>query len=152
MSEDDNDDKLGKRTTPLDKWVAARVMLRRLELGMSQTRLAEILGLPTRNRVEKWERGQNRLYASHIGQLARALNVHPGWFFEGFPVPDEIPSTVPENMNAILNNPETLPAVQLMAQLNRSQRFAVMTMLRGMVSTANLPTYELDSHELPSGT
>lgn len=137
--DDDDDDKLGQRTTPLDKWVASRVALRRMELGMSQTRLAEILGLRGRNRVEKWENGKNRLYASHIGQLAKALSVQPGWFFEGFPVPGEIPTTDADNMNAILASPETLPAVRLFAQLDKTQRQAVMTMLAGMVSTANQP-------------
>ncbi len=57
---------------PIDVHVGARVRLRRTLLGMSQERLGEALGL-TFQQVQKYERGANRIGASRLFDLARAL-------------------------------------------------------------------------------
>jgi transcriptional regulator with XRE-family HTH domain len=50
-------------------------------LGISQEQLAEMLGL-TFQQVQKYERGTNRVSASRLFQLARALDTPITWFFE----------------------------------------------------------------------
>ena len=69
---------------PVDVHVGARVRLRRTLLGMSQERLGEALGL-TFQQVQKYERGANRIGASRLFDLARALQVPVGFFFDDLP-------------------------------------------------------------------
>src|SRR3546814_10252275 len=57
---------------PIDIHVGARIRLRHTLLGMSQERLGEALGL-TFQQVQKYERGANRVGASRLFDLARAL-------------------------------------------------------------------------------
>ncbi len=66
----------------IDWHVGSRLRLRRLELGMSQEKLAEALGI-TFQQVQKYERGTNRIGASRLHQIALALQVPITFFFEG---------------------------------------------------------------------
>lgn len=69
---------------PIDIHVGARVRLRRTLLGMSQERLGEALGL-TFQQVQKYERGANRVGASRLFELAKALGVPVSYFFDDLP-------------------------------------------------------------------
>jgi transcriptional regulator with XRE-family HTH domain len=73
---------------PVDKHVGSRVRMRRLMLGMSQTKLADGLGL-TFQQVQKYEKGMNRIGASRLQHLASILQVPVPFFFEGLPAADE---------------------------------------------------------------
>ncbi len=66
---------------PIDVHVGARVRLRRTLLGMSQEKLGQAIGL-TFQQVQKYERGTNRIGASRLHELARALDVPIAFFFE----------------------------------------------------------------------
>lgn len=66
----------------VDKRIGQRVKQRRLELGMSQERLAELLGV-TFQQIQKYEKGLNRVAASRLFELSSALGVALGYFFEG---------------------------------------------------------------------
>ncbi len=69
------------RPSPVDVHVGARVRQRRVLLGMSQTVLANALGL-TFQQVQKYERGMNRISASRLYDLSRVLDVPIIYFFE----------------------------------------------------------------------
>ena len=69
---------------PIDRHVGLRIRLRRKEMGVSQERLAEALGL-TFQQVQKYERGVNRIGASRLFDLARVLDVPIGFFFDDMP-------------------------------------------------------------------
>jgi transcriptional regulator with XRE-family HTH domain len=71
---------------PIDVHVGLQIRLRRKELKISQEKLAEALGL-TFQQVQKYERGANRVSASKLYEIARALQVPIGWFFEGLSDP-----------------------------------------------------------------
>ena len=71
---------------PVDIHVGLQVRLRRKELKISQERLADQLGL-TFQQVQKYERGANRISASKLYEIARALRVPIAWFFEGLSDP-----------------------------------------------------------------
>jgi len=60
------------------------VRLRRTLLGLSQEKLGEALGL-TFQQVQKYERGANRIGASRLYDLAKALEVPVGFFFDDLP-------------------------------------------------------------------
>jgi transcriptional regulator with XRE-family HTH domain len=66
---------------PIDVHVGARIRLRRTLLGISQSTLAETLGL-TFQQVQKYEKGTNRVSASRLVDVARALDVSISYFFE----------------------------------------------------------------------
>lgn len=70
----------------VDVHVGNRVRLRRRELGLSQERLAQSLGL-TFQQVQKYERGVNRISASRLFRIAQVLRVSVSSFFEGLDEP-----------------------------------------------------------------
>jgi transcriptional regulator with XRE-family HTH domain len=57
---------------PIDVAVGARVRIRRRWLGLSQTQLANALGI-TFQQVQKYERGANRVSASMLVKIAAKL-------------------------------------------------------------------------------
>jgi transcriptional regulator with XRE-family HTH domain len=67
---------------PVDRHVGLRIRMRRKELGISQERLAEAIGL-TFQQVQKYERAANRVSASKLWEMARALSTNIGYFYEG---------------------------------------------------------------------
>jgi transcriptional regulator with XRE-family HTH domain len=63
--------------------------MRRLMLGLSQTKLADALGL-TFQQVQKYEKGTNRIGGSRLQHISQTLQVPAAFFFEGAPhVPGE---------------------------------------------------------------
>jgi transcriptional regulator with XRE-family HTH domain len=72
---------MAETPNPVDLHVGRRLKLRRSLCGMSQERLAEILGI-TYQQVQKYERGTNRIGSSRLHEIARALDVPVAWFFE----------------------------------------------------------------------
>ncbi len=67
---------------PVDRHVGLRIRMRRKEAGVSQERLAEALGI-TFQQVQKYERGANRVSASKLWEIARALKTTVTYFYEG---------------------------------------------------------------------
>ena len=67
---------------PIDRHVGLRIRMRRKELGISQERLADSIGL-TFQQIQKYERAANRVSASKLWEMARALETTVGYFFEG---------------------------------------------------------------------
>jgi transcriptional regulator with XRE-family HTH domain len=68
----------------IDAYVGARLRMRRVMLGMSQSTLGKHLGV-TFQQIQKYEKGTNRISASRLQQTARVLDVSPSYFFEGAP-------------------------------------------------------------------
>ena len=73
---------LKKAPNPIDKHVGSRVRMRRVLIGMSQEKLGEALGL-TFQQVQKYERGANRVSASKLYEIAKALQTSVSYFFDG---------------------------------------------------------------------
>ena len=91
-----------KRATNLtDEHVGARVRMRRKMLGMSQTQLADALGI-TYQQVQKNERGTNRIGASRLQQISHILQVPVAFFFEGAPNASA-PGAALANCRALIN-------------------------------------------------
>lgn len=68
---------------PIDVHVGIRVRGRRHELGMSQSALADALGMSFQQ-VQKYERGANRVSASVLWEMSEAMEVPVAYFYEGF--------------------------------------------------------------------
>jgi transcriptional regulator with XRE-family HTH domain len=75
-----------KSITQADQDVGSRVRLRRLTLKLSQTDLADGIGV-TFQQVQKYEKGMNRIGASRLQQIASVLQVPVTFFFDPSPLP-----------------------------------------------------------------
>ncbi len=65
---------------PVDVMVGKLVRVRRLQLSMSQTKLANELGL-TFQQIQKYERGNNRVSCSTLSKISEALDIPITYFF-----------------------------------------------------------------------
>ncbi len=71
-----------KRFGKVDGHVGRRVRERRREIGMSQTKLGNALGV-TFPQIQKYETGTDRVMAGRLWDIARILEVDVAYFFEG---------------------------------------------------------------------
>ena len=69
-------------THPTDLHVGARIRQRRQILGMTQTDLANKVGVKFQQ-LQKYETGANRVSASRLADIARATSTPVAWFFAG---------------------------------------------------------------------
>lgn len=67
---------------PIDSHVGKRLRQRRRVLGLTQQKLAEDVHIRFQQ-IQKYESGANRISASRLWALARALDVPVSYFFEG---------------------------------------------------------------------
>lgn len=66
----------------IDRHVGTRVRMLRLQHRITQSDLADKLGVSFQQ-VQKYETGANRISASKLYSIAQALEVKPGYFFDG---------------------------------------------------------------------
>ncbi|MEM9009920.1 MAG: helix-turn-helix domain-containing protein [Pseudomonadota bacterium] len=83
---------MSKAPSVVDKHVGQRLRNRRIELGMSQDRLATELGL-TFQQIQKYEKGTNRIGAGRLHEVARILDTSIEYFFDNLETVEEAEST-----------------------------------------------------------
>ena len=71
-------------SNPVDVYVGSRVAARRSKLGLSQSALAQKIGVSFQA-VQKYEAGEVRISASRLYDLAKSLDAPPSFFFDGYP-------------------------------------------------------------------
>jgi transcriptional regulator with XRE-family HTH domain len=71
-----------RRAGPEDVEIGRKIRALRLERGLSQSGLAEGIGL-TFQQVQKYEKGANRVSAGRLQQIADMLNVPITFFYSG---------------------------------------------------------------------
>lgn len=72
---------MAKTINTIDRHVGNRVRLQRRSLGLTQHQLAKAVGVSFQQ-IELYENGINRVSASRLDQIAKALGVTPSYFFE----------------------------------------------------------------------
>ena len=70
-----------RKSGPLDALVGAKIRMFRTNRGISQTALAEKIGVSFQQ-VQKYENGANRVGASRLSEIAAALGISVGDLFE----------------------------------------------------------------------
>ena len=75
-------ERVSQRAAAADLHVGTRIRERRLMMGLSQQQLAKLIGV-TYQQAHKYERGQNRISAGRLFDIAQVLGVPVSWFFEG---------------------------------------------------------------------
>lgn len=71
-----------RRVQDVDRFVGTRMRDRRVTLGLTQQQMAELIDV-TYQQAHKYEKGINRVSAGRLYQLAKALKVDIGYFFDG---------------------------------------------------------------------
>ena len=66
----------------VDVHVGKRIRHRRWMIGMTQQQLAEMVGIKFQQ-IQKYETGMNRVSASRLWDIARAVDVPVSFFFDG---------------------------------------------------------------------
>ncbi|HKR86998.1 MAG TPA: helix-turn-helix transcriptional regulator [Phenylobacterium sp.] len=90
------------RAAELEREIGARIRARRRQLGLSQSDLADQLGVSFQQ-VQKYERGANRVAASTLVATAQALGVSIGWL-----VGEDAPQTGEHELFSALSRPGAL--------------------------------------------
>ena len=101
----------------------------RLLRGLTQMALAERVGV-TFQQIQKYENGSNRLSASRIAQIARALDVRPAYFFEEKGEDNAAEAILDRRMKKWIGLFEALP--------DRRAKDRMLIMVRQAVHLANL--------------
>src|SRR6201997_5184926 len=98
--------KRGRSTAAIDDHVGGRIRERRIMLGLTQQRLAEMIGV-TYQQAHKYERSVNRVSAGRLFEIARALSAPITFFYEG--IGQEGPRQITLHQRSSLRSPATLP-------------------------------------------
>lgn len=78
----ENAQSAGRRSTSVDRFVGARIRARRKQLRLTQAELGAEVGLSFKQ-IRKYERGENRVGASRLYEIAQVLDVVVDYFFDG---------------------------------------------------------------------
>ena len=90
---------------PIDVHVGERLRTRRTLLGLSQTTVADAMGLSFQQ-LQKYEKGTNRLSASRLYDLSQILGVDMAYFF------DEMDQATKKASPAQINRLKSAPTSQ----------------------------------------
>lgn len=122
----------------VDRRLGQRVRARRLEIGMSQEQLAEILGV-TFQQVQKYEKGVNRIAASRLFAISAALDMSVARFFDGLTPTRGAGVAEPEEgyVHDALATPEGMQLMTLFASIDSPKvRRRVVELVRALAEEA----------------
>ncbi len=105
---------------PVDKHVGQRLRQRRWVVGITQQQLAENVGIKFQQ-IQKYETGANRVSASRLWDISRALDVPISYFFEDMVDDDQAVSEEEANEASVLDK-ETATLVRYYRQIPEKQR------------------------------
>jgi transcriptional regulator with XRE-family HTH domain len=89
----------GPSATVVDAHVGVRIRERRIVLGLTQQQLTVTIGVGvTYQQMNKYERGINRVSAGRLYDIACALNVPIGYFYEGLDQEAPQPASLRQRM------------------------------------------------------
>ena len=95
----------------VDVHVGQRIRRRRWMVGMTQQQLGEAVGIKFQQ-IQKYETGMNRVSASRLYEISKALDVPVAFFFEAVDQPANENDTVESVAEATAENSEA-PAADL---------------------------------------
>lgn len=132
---------------PMDIHVGNRLRVRRIQLGLTQEKLAGLLGL-TFQQVQKYEHGANRVSASRLYEIATVLKVPITYFyeniadgtpaFEGMAESGQEPIDGQDELSAShLNSRETIELVKAYYRVtDPKKRKTILDLIRSMTDKA----------------
>ena len=85
------------RANNVDRYVGTRIRERRVMLGLSQQKMADMIGV-TYLQAHKYGRGINRISAGRLYEISRVLNVPITFFYDGLEGVDDDHINQPQRM------------------------------------------------------
>lgn len=117
---------------PIDLHIGQRVRHRRWLLGMTQQQLAQGVGIRFQQ-IQKYESGANRISASRLWDLAKALEMPVSFFFDGLePGKGGGPEATDDGL---LQNKETMDLIRAYYALNESPRRRLLELAKALSVT-----------------
>ena len=120
---------------PIDLHVGNRVRQRRRLLGMTQQRLAEAVKIRFQQ-IQKYESGANRISASRLWSLSRALDVPISYFFEGVDEHGHVSGAANDHSAAtpadVFQNKDTIALVRAFYTMNDEPRRRLLDLAKAM--------------------
>jgi transcriptional regulator with XRE-family HTH domain len=126
---------------PIDRHVGLRIRLRRKELNLSQEKLGDSIGL-TFQQIQKYERAANRVSASKLWELARALQISVAYFYEGLGETGDLVATMAPSARVqdFLLTAEGVELATLFPQIRQGRlRRKILELVRVMADDEGLP-------------
>jgi len=105
----------------IDDHLGRRLRRRRRLLGLTQQQVAEACGVGFQQ-IQKYECGANRMSAARLWQLARALEVPVGYFYEGLDPPRGGGVAKREAQSQVLARKETRDLIRAYYSLSEMPR------------------------------
>ena len=113
----------------IDTVVGQRIKTRRQALKLTQTQLAEKIGV-TFQQVQKYENGTNRVSAARLWNIAAVFEVPITFFF------DSIDETLTEDGKTdVFADRGAMELIDLYTRLTDAQKQAVLSFLRSVAET-----------------
>ncbi len=117
----------------VDIHVGARIRTRRKSMGLTQTQLADSVGI-TFQQLQKYERGANRVSASKLYGMAATLQTSVAWFFEGMPDPDLADGAITDpgslTVRRFMASEEGVELASLVPRLPLAQRLQILALAK----------------------
>ena len=110
-------------THPIDKHVGSRIRYGRWMRGTTQHDLGDAVGCKFQQ-IQKYETGANRVSASRLWDIAKALGVPITFFFEGTEQPGSMLSAFPDRGTAEL--------LRIWMSLSDRQKQALLSLAKSM--------------------
>ena len=119
--------------TAIDFHVGKRLRRRRRLLGLTQQQLAETIGIRFQQ-IQKYECAGNKVSVTRLHELATALNVPVGYFFEGLQTQKPtVPANDRELLSAdILSQKETLELIRAYYKLGERPRRRLVDLAKAL--------------------
>lgn len=116
----------------IDTMVGRKMRLRRMALGLNQSELGAAIGVRFQQ-VQKYESGANRVSASRLWSVARALDVPVSYFFEGADMLlSEAEHSNPLDQFDLLFDRDVVDVCNIFVALPQRQKHAVLEFLRSI--------------------
>jgi transcriptional regulator with XRE-family HTH domain len=117
-----------------DLHIGKRLRRRRRLLGLTQQQLAETVGVRFQQ-IQKYECGANRITASRLYELARAINVPVQYFFEGL-IEAQVAAPAANDTDAlpgdVFSQRETLELVRAYHRLGERPRRRLLDLAKAL--------------------
>lgn len=119
---------------PVDIYVGQRLRHRRWLLNMTQQQLASAVGIKFQQ-IQKYESGANRISASRLWDLSKALDVPAAYFFEGAENEHASDTGIPGQLNpSVLEEKETMELVRAYYELEEIPRKRFLELAKALTS------------------
>lgn len=136
-----------KQSTPVDQGIGNRIAVLRTAHGLSQSQLAEALGISFQQ-VQKYEAGKNRIGAGRLQAIADRLGVPVSTFFE------DTGAQAPEDaIDLLLNSDGAIDLLRAYASISDEElRRSVLMMVKATLRVATASKADITETEAKPAT